>query len=140
MSSLQADRRRLIPFISPVIPCHTPQLRNVNDTNRFHRFISRCGRILSGRETRPRLDNVQAIARALGVEVRLGETVNVVETHTAHEFQKAQAHDKARHLVGMVQGNMALEAQAVDSRTMDELVERTAAELLTGPRRRLWDD
>ena len=97
-------------------------------------------RILSGRESRPRLDNVQAIARALGVEVRLGETVDVVETHTAHEFQKARAEDKARRLVGMVQANMALEDQAVDSATMHELVEQTAAELLTGPRRRLWDD
>lgn len=49
-----------------------------------------------------------------------------------------QAAAKAERLVRLVQGSSALEGQAVDRATRRQMVQRTKAELLAGPRRRLW--
>jgi transcriptional regulator with XRE-family HTH domain len=97
-------------------------------------------RILLGKETNPRLGNIEAIAAALGVTIRLGATTDVQETQDAHEFRKARAQAKAKRLVRLVQGNMSLEAQGVDSKTLEQMVEQTACELMAGPPKRLWDD
>ena len=48
-------------------------------------------RLLSGREGRPRLDIVLAIAIALGVEVRLSKSPAVVETSEVAAFRETQA-------------------------------------------------
>ena len=97
-------------------------------------------RILSGREPNPALASVQAIASALGVKVVLGADSRIEEVHDAHEFRKAQATAKATALVRHVQGNMALEAQAVVDASRRQMIEQTANELLAGSPRRLWDD
>lgn len=97
-------------------------------------------RILGGKEPSPTLGNLQAIAAALGVIVRIGAIVDVQELQDVHEFRKARALSKAKHLVGLVQGTMALESQAVDSKTLEQMVEQTVCELLAGPSSRLWND
>lgn len=97
-------------------------------------------RILSGAERRPGIEHVQRIATALGVEVRLGPQSSVHEVFNAFDFRKLRAHEKARQLMRMVQGTMALEAQAVDNAVIDQLVEETACKLIAGSSRRLWED
>jgi transcriptional regulator with XRE-family HTH domain len=97
-------------------------------------------RILSGREQNPRLSNVTAIATALGVEVRLADNeISVVDQKTAHQFRREQALSKAKRIVNMVQGNMALEAQAVSQETIDGMIDQTVCELLAGSPRKLWE-
>ena len=97
-------------------------------------------RILLGREKKPTIANVLAIAAALGVTVRLGAMSGVEEVQSVFEFRKAQALAKAKRIVRSVQGTMALEAQAVDAKAIDQMVEQTVCELLSGRPRRLWND
>jgi transcriptional regulator with XRE-family HTH domain len=97
-------------------------------------------RILTGKEAAPSLPNVQAIAAALGVCLRVGAEVRIAEDLDAEEFRRRQAFAKARRLVRMVQGTMGLESQAVDLRAVDEMTERTVRDLLAGAKRRLWED
>jgi transcriptional regulator with XRE-family HTH domain len=96
--------------------------------------IATVRRILSGRESSPGVSNVAAIAGALGVELRLHEI------QTAQEFRKARAAEKATKLVKLVQGTMALESQAVNQQTLNDMIDQTTSELLAGPPKRLWDD
>ncbi len=97
-------------------------------------------RILSGREESPRISNLGAIAAALGVQVNLGAITSVTELQSAHEFRRAQAVKKASRIVGLVQGTMGLESQAVEQGTLNDMLEQTVSELLAGSPRRLWDD
>lgn len=97
-------------------------------------------RVLSGQESRPRTDTVIAIATALGVEVRLSENPDVHETHGVSEFRRAQAKAKARRLARLVQGTMALEAEAVGVETLAALEEDNLHALLAGSGRRLWGE
>lgn len=97
-------------------------------------------RIFGGKEPSPTLGNLQAIATSLGLVIQIGASVEIQEPQDAHEFRKARAFSKARRLVGLIQGTMALESQAVDSKTLDQMIEQTAFELLTGPSSRLWND
>jgi transcriptional regulator with XRE-family HTH domain len=79
------------------------------------------------------MSTLLAIARALGVEVRL-------EEEDIGQMKGREARRKAEWVARQVQGTSGLEAQAVDERTRRELIERTVHELLAGPARRLWDD
>jgi transcriptional regulator with XRE-family HTH domain len=97
-------------------------------------------RLLSGREDRARTDIVAAIAEALGVEVRLGQTQYVHETIDVSAFRMLQARAKARKLARLVQGTMALEAEAVAEDVLDEIEEQNVHALLAGSGRRLWGD
>ena len=97
-------------------------------------------RLLSGRESRARTDTVAAIAAALGVEVRLSENPHVHETHGVSDFRRAQARAKARRLARLVQGTMALEAEAVGVETLAALEEDNLHALLAGSGRRLWGE
>jgi transcriptional regulator with XRE-family HTH domain len=90
-------------------------------------------RILDGKE-QPRLDTLQAIVAALGMEATL------VEKLDADDFRMQRAHQKAVKLAGMVQGSMGLEYQAVDQAAMKSLVQQHVASLLAGSGRSLWDD
>jgi transcriptional regulator with XRE-family HTH domain len=92
-------------------------------------------RILSGKEQNPRLCNVDAIARALGVDI----SISLNDRQSVQEFRKSQAETKAKKLIGMVQGNMALESQAVDQSTVAGMIDQTTSELLAGSRRKLWE-
>ena len=95
-------------------------------------------RLLSGRESRARIDIVTAIAVSLGVEVRLGASLSVHESIDVSAFRLEQARSKARRLARLVQGTMALEAEAVSEPVVDEMEEQNVHALLAGPGRRLW--
>jgi len=97
-------------------------------------------RLLSGREKRARTDIVAAIATALGVEVRLSAAPCVHESVDASAFRRQQARAKAKRLAKLVQGTMALEAEAVGEDIVEELEEQNFHALLTGPAYRLWGD
>ncbi|MHC4849704.1 MAG: helix-turn-helix domain-containing protein [Planctomycetota bacterium] len=97
-------------------------------------------RLLSGHERRARTDIVAAIAAALGVEVRLSGSSYVHELSNVSAFRRKQAHAKAKRLVRLVQGTMALESEAVGDDVLDELEEQNVHALLAGPARRLWGE
>ncbi len=89
-------------------------------------------RILSGHSPAASFENTLAIAQVLGMQL------DAVPVIPAQEVLKAQARKKAEHLVRMVQGTSALEAQAVSARHIGQMVKKTVQELLAGSRRRLW--
>jgi len=89
-------------------------------------------RILSGKDPHAGFDKVSAIARTLAVVVAFQPA------GTSQEIKERQAAKKARELVGLVQGNAGLEAQAVRAAELDSMTRQTAHELLAGPARFLW--
>ena len=97
-------------------------------------------RLLSGREKRPSVKAVTAVAVALGVEVRLSDAPHVHEIYAAEAFRERRAKDKSRYLVGLVQGTMALESAAVEDAVLTQMERQTSRALLTGSSRRLWSD
>jgi transcriptional regulator with XRE-family HTH domain len=102
--------------------------------------IATVNRILSGQEKRPTFDSVQAIARVLGVVIHIGTTTSMDEPENAFTTREKQAAMKARQLVRMVQGTMALESQAVESGAAEQMVKQTTCELLAGSPLKLWRD
>lgn len=88
-------------------------------------------RVLSGRSGE-RLSTICALADALGVSLRLARTI------PAARYRRMQAQKKARQLVGMVQGNAALEGQATDQRSARKVARDVERRLLAGPNIRLW--
>ncbi|MHC4161650.1 MAG: helix-turn-helix domain-containing protein [Planctomycetota bacterium] len=97
-------------------------------------------RLLSGRERRARTDIIAAIAAALGVEVRLSESPHVYESSEVSVFREAHARAKAKRLARLVQGTMALEAEAVGTDVLEEMEEQNVHALLAGSGRRLWGE
>ncbi len=92
-------------------------------------------RILTGKERNPRISNIAAIAAALGLDLK----ITLDSQQSPHDFRKSQAEAKAKKLVRMVQGNMALEAQAVEQAAVSAMVQQTVCELLAGSARKLWE-
>jgi len=76
--------------------------------------------------------NVAAIARALGVDVKLADEVD------SYEMLHQQAVKKARELVGMVQGTSGLESQAVGQNQLEKMISQLVHQLMAGSRRKLW--
>ena len=91
-------------------------------------------RILSGSDPGASFANVQAVAEALGMAVSLTSASDPTE------YRLQQAQQKARRLVGLVQGTSALEGQAVDAEAIEDMQNQTIHELLAGSPRKLWDD
>ena len=60
-------------------------------------------------------------------------------TSDEQTFAERQAEAKAKAIVRMVQGTSALESQAVDSDTYEQMVKQTMHELMAGSGRRLWN-
>ena len=90
-------------------------------------------RILKEKRTSSSLQSVLAIAGVLGaeVELRLQDPEELVE-------QKVQ--ERAKKIVRMVQGTMALESQGLtDPNHLDQLVKIAAKEIRARPRRQLWE-
>jgi len=102
--------------------------------------LATVNRILSGREKRFTLQNIETIARALEVVVQVGASLAFDEVGDSFDVRKRQADKKAERLVGMVQGTMGLESQAVGQSELDQMVKQTSCELLAGSPRKLWDD
>jgi transcriptional regulator with XRE-family HTH domain len=100
-------------------------------------------RLLSGRIQSPSFRNVMAVAQALGEglpRVLPDGSCTFDFGVSAQKLREQQAEQKARGLVGMVQGTSALEAQAVNKTVYHTMVERTCHELLAGSNQRLWSD
>jgi transcriptional regulator with XRE-family HTH domain len=99
-------------------------------------------RILSGKHTSVSILNVAALAEALGVTVELRPTeqgIGLEFTPTeVEDFVEKQAHYQAKRLVGMVQGTMGLEAQALDASSASELVDKTRRKLANSSWKKLW--
>lgn len=91
-------------------------------------------RILSGEEMNPGFATIHALARELGLGVRLDEETDI------RAVRRRQAEHKADRLLAIVQGTSALEGQAMDRETVADLREKTIHELLAGPNRKLWAD
>ncbi len=89
-------------------------------------------RMLGGGLCTASFDKVAAIAEAMGM------TLDLTPIEDAFTYRQQQARTKARQLVSLVQGSSGLEAQGLDRRELDRMTARTEAELLEGPRRRLW--
>jgi transcriptional regulator with XRE-family HTH domain len=89
-------------------------------------------RILRDGEEHASYATLAAMARALGMDFELKDACD------EQTFSERQAETKARTIVRMVQGTSALESQAVDSATCEQMVKQTVHELMAGPRRRLW--
>ena len=102
--------------------------------------IATVNRLLSAKEKRPGIDSVSALARVLGLEVILGSQQRIRAVESAVSFRERQARAKAKRLVGIVQGSMALEAEGVSADVLSEMERETVHELLAGPARRLWGD
>lgn len=77
--------------------------------------------------------NLEAVAEALGMSFELKSTCD------EQDFVEKQAWKKAESIARMVQGTSALESQAVDHDTYQQIVRQTVHELMAGSRRRLWN-
>lgn len=91
-------------------------------------------RVLSDGHSTASFKSVIAISNALGIDIEAKETKG------AHEFVRDGAMRKARRLVGMVQGTLGLEGQAVAADKINELTDNALHTLMSGPRRKLWMD
>ena len=92
--------------------------------------LSTVQRMFNGTGT-PSSAALVAVASALGAKL-------VLKGKSILRMQHERASTKAERLVRLVQGSSALEGQAVDKATRRQMVQRTKAELLAGPPRRLW--
>lgn len=90
-------------------------------------------RALSNRPYKVSLEDVLAIASALGMNLQLQEDTDPVE------MVRRQAETKARKLVDMVQGTCLLEAQGIDNDQRQQMIREATLQLLNSPRRRLWE-
>ncbi|HEY7153680.1 MAG TPA: hypothetical protein VH575_06955 [Gemmataceae bacterium] len=89
-------------------------------------------RILKEKRTSSSLENVLAVANVLGAEANL-------HIQDPEKFVEQQVQKRARKIVRMVQGTMALEGQGItDPNHLDHLVETAAQEIRAKPRKQLW--
>jgi transcriptional regulator with XRE-family HTH domain len=93
--------------------------------------LSTVKRLLSSKPRSPQFTHVAALARALGASLRLDQAPE-------DQVVEQQARKQATRLVGMVQGTMGLEHQAVPPPALQMLIEESVARLRSGPRKRLW--
>jgi transcriptional regulator with XRE-family HTH domain len=89
-------------------------------------------RILSGKDEAASLANVLALARVLGMDLKLEEKIPI------EGIQEKEAQRKAEQLVKMVQGTSGLEGQAISPKKFRQMVRQTIHELLAGSKRKLW--
>jgi transcriptional regulator with XRE-family HTH domain len=95
--------------------------------------VSTVKRVLNGGLEKASFENVVRIASALGLRL------DFRPAEDALAMQRREAERKARRIVRLVQGTSALEAQAVDEKSLSEMRQRTVHELMAGSKRRLWD-
>ncbi|MDB5386681.1 MAG: hypothetical protein JWM11_2327 [Planctomycetaceae bacterium] len=95
--------------------------------------VATVNRILSD-PSKVRFEHVSAVAQALGVDLIGARRIPV------KKMLQKRAAEKATYVARMVQGTQGLEAAGVDAAGFDRLVEVATAALLTGNKRKLWDD
>ncbi len=92
-------------------------------------------RTLSGRNAQVSMEAMAAMAHALGMSLILKAESPV------QEILEAQAKEKAKRLIHMVQGTSGLEAQALDDEEeIAAMIRQTVHELLAGSGQRLWSE
>jgi transcriptional regulator with XRE-family HTH domain len=123
ITAQQFDRRRLeLGFSCAALATRTGlSLRTVQ-------------RVLGGEESDPAFSTVVALGNALGIAVRFDDKADV------RKLRRRQAERKASHVLALVQGTSALEAQGLSPKAMRDVHERTVNELLAGSNKRLWAD
>ena len=89
-------------------------------------------RFLAGK-TSTRYPHALKISESLGVP-----GLDLARAQAIYKMRQRQAVQKAKLLVGFVQGTMALEAQAVDVATKKRMQREAVIQLLAGPRSALW--
>lgn len=89
-------------------------------------------RILSGRHHRAAWNDIAAIAHRLGVEL-------IAESNNAYAMIMRRAEEVAQDIVDATQATSQLEGQGFSDQKQEEFIQQTKAELLAGPKRRLWD-
>ncbi len=94
--------------------------------------VSTAKRFLAGK-IHPRWDSVLRISETLGAP-----GLDLPRAQAIYKMRQRQAVQKAKLLVGFVQGTMALEAQAVDLATKKSMQREATIQLLAGPRSALW--
>jgi len=95
--------------------------------------VATVNRILSNPGT-VKFDHVAAVARVLGVDF-VNAKIKPVE-----RVLKDRAFAKAQYVAKVVQGTQGLEAAGVDSDGYKRIVATAAVALLTGKKRKLWDE
>lgn len=123
MQLLQAleKRRRELGMSRPVL------------AHRSRVSLPTVNRIMSKHHESASFAHVAAIAQALGLELTF------CAKDRSEELRRRQARNKAKHLVGLVQGTSGLEGQAVDQEVFESMVDRTMDQLLRS-KRRLWSE
>lgn len=91
-------------------------------------------RILSGKGSSAHFEHVLSLAEALGVDFQAHVSAD------AESLRRQQAERKARMLIKLVRGNSALEGQSLSSLSYKRMFEKTVQELLSGPRKKLWQE
>lgn len=100
---------------------------------RAHLGLRTVQRVLSGEDASAEFSTILAIADVLGATLRVeGEDPNMIRLR--------QARRKADKLTSMLQGTAALEAQALDTQSLDTIRQQMVRDLLAGASRNLWDD
>jgi len=87
-------------------------------------------RILGGKDQGYTVSNLQSILTALGMTMDLSEI-------PAEQFKEAIALQKARRLIALTQGNVALESQAVSATSAQAHLDATKARIASSGRK-LW--
>lgn len=93
--------------------------------------VSTLKRVLAEGSTNASLENILAIAHAMGCSL-------MVEEADIDAVREEQALKKARRLVALVQGTSALEGQGLSEEQIERMIEQTVHELLAGSSRKLW--
>jgi transcriptional regulator with XRE-family HTH domain len=95
--------------------------------------VASVNRILS-KPASVRFDRVAAVARVLGVDF-VNAKIKPVE-----RVLRDRAIEKAQYIAKVVQGTQGLEASGVDSDGYKRIVSVAAEALLSGKKRKLWDE
>jgi transcriptional regulator with XRE-family HTH domain len=88
-------------------------------------------RLLSGAHVHADFLHIVYLAKALGIDVEFKPT-------PVDDLVEQQAERQSRRLVGMVQGTMGLESQAVQAEEVARMERDARRRLLAGSRRKLW--
>ena len=81
-----------------------------------------------------RFDHVMAVGRVLGVDFDSPKGKKLVSV------LRDRAKEKAKYVAKLVQGTQGLEASAVDPEGYERIVGVATEKLLSGKRRKLWDE
>lgn len=87
-------------------------------------------RILGGKDEHYSVSNLQAILSVLGMTIELAAV-------PAEQFKDAIATQKAKRLIALTQGNVALESQAIPAASAKKHLEATKAQIVSSSRK-LW--